>query len=148
MFMDLCFVLFLFCLSTCACICFMSKVHCGSAFEPGASGLPYYCTPPVCVPDVIGGLAVWLHNKKNCNQPLGDVPEGVSLSRATSMFIKHLFMASSDSATSSASLFVFLSLVSSCFFCFLFGSSLTARHLFVRALPNSSIRTHYIPSVA
>jgi len=22
----------------------VSKVHCGSAFEPGASGLPYYCT--------------------------------------------------------------------------------------------------------
>jgi len=21
-----------------------SEVHCGSAFEPGASGLPYYCT--------------------------------------------------------------------------------------------------------
>ena len=26
-----------------------SMVHCGSAFEPGASGLPY--TPTVCVPD-------------------------------------------------------------------------------------------------
>jgi len=25
-----------------------SKVHCGSAFEPGASGLPYYCTS-ICV---------------------------------------------------------------------------------------------------
>ena len=33
-----------------------------SAFEPGTSGLPYYCTPPVCVPDVIGGLALWRHN--------------------------------------------------------------------------------------
>jgi len=37
----------------------VSKVHCGSAFEPGTSGLPYYCTPPVCVPAVIGALAVW-----------------------------------------------------------------------------------------
>jgi len=39
-------------------------VHCGSAFEPGASGLPYYGTPPV----VIGALAVWRQNilKKNC----------------------------------------------------------------------------------
>ena len=27
------------------------------ALGPGASGLPYYCTPLVCVPDVIGGLA-------------------------------------------------------------------------------------------
>jgi len=23
---------------------------------------PYYCTPPVCVPDVIGALAVWRQN--------------------------------------------------------------------------------------
>jgi len=42
----------------------VSKVHCGSAFEPGASGLPYYCTPPVCVPDVIGALAVWWQNNQ------------------------------------------------------------------------------------
>jgi len=47
-------------------------------------------------------------------------------------------------SNSSCSLLVFLSLVSSCFFCFLFGSSHTARHLFVRA----SIRIHCIPSVA
>ena len=38
------------------------KVHCGSALGPGASGLPYYCTPPVTVPGVLGGLAVWRHN--------------------------------------------------------------------------------------
>ena len=37
----------------------VSKDHCGRAFEPGASGLLYYCTPPVCVPAVIGTLAVW-----------------------------------------------------------------------------------------
>jgi len=29
-----------------------------------ASRLPYYCTPPVIVPDVIGKLAVWRHNNK------------------------------------------------------------------------------------
>ena len=40
------------------------KVHCGSVFEPGASGLPYYCTPPGCVPDVIGALAVWRQNNQ------------------------------------------------------------------------------------
>ena len=51
-------------------------------------------------------------------------------------------------SNSSCSLLVFLSLVPTKFFCFLFGSSLTARHLFVRALPNSSIRIHCIPSVA
>jgi len=40
------------------------KVHCGSAFELGASRLPHYCTPPECVPDVIGVIAVWRHNTK------------------------------------------------------------------------------------
>ena len=39
-------------------------MNCGSAFEPGASGLPYYCTPPVCVPAVLGALAVWRQNIK------------------------------------------------------------------------------------
>jgi len=42
----------------------VSKVHCGSAFEPGASGLPYYCTTPVCVPVVIDALAVWQQNSQ------------------------------------------------------------------------------------
>jgi hypothetical protein len=49
-------VLFYFsfvCLHVCASA-FKFKVHCGSAFEPGASELPSYCTPPVCVP--AGGL--------------------------------------------------------------------------------------------
>jgi len=41
-----------------------SEVHCGSAFEPGGSGLPYYCTPPVCVPAVLGALGVWRLSKK------------------------------------------------------------------------------------
>ena len=39
-------------------------VYCGIVFEPGASGLPYYCTPPVCDPAVIGALAVWWQHKK------------------------------------------------------------------------------------
>jgi len=39
------------------------RVHCGSAFEPGASGLPYYFTPLLCVPDAIGALAVWRQKK-------------------------------------------------------------------------------------
>jgi len=44
-------------------------------FEPGASGLPYYCTPPVCVPDVIGALAVWRQNikKKKNERSLGSL---------------------------------------------------------------------------
>jgi len=53
MFLDVCFVLFLFHLIACNAFAFKSMVYCGSAFEPGASGLPYYCTPPVCVPAVI-----------------------------------------------------------------------------------------------
>jgi len=39
-------VLFCFifiCLHVCVCV-FKSKVHCGSFFEPSASGLPCYCT--------------------------------------------------------------------------------------------------------
>jgi len=43
-------------------IALKSMVHCGSAFEPGASGLPCYFTPPVYVPAVIGALAVWRQN--------------------------------------------------------------------------------------
>jgi len=57
------------CLKTiCDCIrqinIHMSEVHCGSAFEPGGSGLPYYCIPPVCVLDVLCALPVWRFSKK------------------------------------------------------------------------------------
>jgi len=45
----------------------------------GASGLPSYCTPHVCVPALIGGLAVWRHNKaKTKNQK----PPGVLADRS------------------------------------------------------------------
>jgi len=44
-----------------------TEVHCGSAFGPSASWLPSYCTPPVCVPAVIWGPAVWRHNKSRQN---------------------------------------------------------------------------------
>jgi len=40
----------------------VSNVHCGSAFKPGASGLPYYYTPPVCVHTVLLALTVWWQN--------------------------------------------------------------------------------------
>jgi len=56
------------CLHVCA-YAFKFKVHCGSAFEPGASGLPHYCTPHVCVPDVIGALAVWRQSTQTKNPP-------------------------------------------------------------------------------
>jgi len=41
-----------------------SEVHCGRAFEPGGSVLPYYCSPPVCIPAVLGAPAVWRFSKK------------------------------------------------------------------------------------
>jgi len=53
-----CFVLFIVCLYICICECLhqnnnhktkhKTNTNCGSAFEPGASGLPYYCTS-ICV---------------------------------------------------------------------------------------------------
>jgi len=51
-------------------------------------------------------------------------------------------------SNSSCSLWIFLSLVPMRFFCFLCDNSRTARHLLVRALPNSSILIHCIPSLA
>jgi len=62
-------VLFYFsfvCLRVCA-YAFKFKVHFGSDFEPGASGLPYYFTPPVSIHTVIGELAVWRDNKQKQN---------------------------------------------------------------------------------
>jgi len=80
-----CFVLFIVCLYICVCECPLqnnnhktkhnnnttSKQHehvrgplreCRSIWS-GASGLPYYCAPLVCVSAVIDSLAVWWHNK-------------------------------------------------------------------------------------
>jgi len=57
------------CRSAYAYVC-KSKVLCGSAIRFGRAlpGIPYYCAPLVCVPDVIGVLAVWWHNKKKKKQ--------------------------------------------------------------------------------
>jgi len=55
---------FLFvCLHVCA-YAFNFKVHCRCAFELGASKLLYYYTPPVCVLNVIGALAVRRQNNQ------------------------------------------------------------------------------------
>ena len=81
----MCFVLFIVCLYICVCECLLqnanhktkhkdnniSKQHLcvrGPLWEccsirSGASGLPYYCAPLVCISAVIGLLAVWRHNK-------------------------------------------------------------------------------------
>ena len=81
-----CFVLFIFCLCICVRECVLqnnkhetkhnnntsSKQHSyvrGPLREcrpirSGASGLPYYCAPLVCISVVIELLAVWRHNKQ------------------------------------------------------------------------------------
>jgi len=39
------------------------------SIRSGASGLPYYCTPLVCISAVIELLAVWRHNKSKTKKP-------------------------------------------------------------------------------
>ena len=56
--------------------CSMQHGH-DSAFEPGAYGLPYYCTPPVCVPVVLGGLSVWPCH----HEPASAMPENVNVAK-------------------------------------------------------------------
>ena len=70
------------------------KVHCGSAFEPGASGPPYYCTPPVCVPDVIGALACGGKTTKKNKGMRGRNNDNSNTSHQ-SWNIKYLFFSSS-----------------------------------------------------
>jgi len=54
-------------------IMYVSKVHCGSAFGPGASSLPSYCAPLVCVLNGLGGLAVWRLTHKQINGMISSV---------------------------------------------------------------------------
>ena len=68
---------FLVCLYICVCECLLHnnvRMYTSNQYvrgplqgcrsiRPGASGLPYYCAPLVCVSEVIQLLAVWLHNK-------------------------------------------------------------------------------------
>ena len=55
----------LFCLYFCVCVYLQIegplREYC--SIWLGTSLLPYYCTPLVCVPDVIGLIAVWRNNK-------------------------------------------------------------------------------------
>ena len=56
----------------CMRMTFKSKVYCGCALVegfvyPGTSRLPNFYAPPVYFPAIIGGLAVWCHNKLICN---------------------------------------------------------------------------------
>jgi len=74
-----------YCASTCVCFACIRNASCVDtkpkkkknvrecrSIRSGASGLPYYCAPLVCVSDVMELLAVWRHNKpktKNQCQP-------------------------------------------------------------------------------
>ena len=50
-----------------SCVRGLLREYCSN--QSGASGLPYHCTPLVCISAVIGLLAVWRHNKpKTKNQ--------------------------------------------------------------------------------
>jgi len=66
-FMDVRFVLLLFCLPFCLCV--QLQVHCGSAPAPGFCGPPHYSASLECVPDVMGGLVVWRIDKPNHQKP-------------------------------------------------------------------------------
>jgi len=74
-FMDVCFVLFLFCLYICVCVTLqiqgpLRECH---PIRSGICGLSYYCAPLLCVPAVIGVLAVWQHNKPKTKQKNAEV---------------------------------------------------------------------------
>jgi len=81
----LCFDLFLVCLYVCVCECLLRnnmRTYTSNQYsyvwsplreylliQSGASGLPCYCAPLVCVSKVIELLTVWWHNKpKTQNQ--------------------------------------------------------------------------------
>jgi len=82
-----CFVLFIICLYVCVCECLIQNnnhktkhkcnTNCGSTFEPGASGLPYYCTS-IFVRFGCTRLASCVDSKpkikKNCHGSIGQVP--------------------------------------------------------------------------
>ena len=64
-----------------------SMVHCRSAFEPGASGLPYYCTS-ICVHSWCNWRAsLWIPNqKKYKNYRLNLIPLGTKLLEIPAQF--------------------------------------------------------------
>ena len=64
-FSDVSFVLYLFCLSTCVCVCLQVQGplrECPRASRFQASLFIWYFTPPVCIPAAIGALALWRQN--------------------------------------------------------------------------------------
>ena len=70
--------LFLFYLTTCVCVCHSFHVYCGSAFEPGASRLPYYCTS-ISVRSWCNWRASCVDSKPKTKTPLTRTPPAGSL---------------------------------------------------------------------
>ena len=53
------------CFLCCFCVCTDDSESIPP--QPGACGLPHYCTPLVCAPTIQGGLAVWRLNQPKAN---------------------------------------------------------------------------------
>ena len=111
--MHSCFVLFLVCLYVCVCECLLHnnlRMYTSNQYSnirgplrecrsirSGASGLPYYCAPLVCVSAVIESLAVWRHNKPKtratvcrCQAPSLDLLWCIPHSTFTPTHTRHL----------------------------------------------------------
>jgi len=79
-----CLVLFIVCLYICVCECLLQNINRktkhknntnrGSALEPGASGLPFYPPPLVCVSAVPVSLAGWIQNQKKKKKAWATTP--------------------------------------------------------------------------
>ena len=89
----------------------VSKVHCGSAFEPGASGLPYYCTPPITVPAVNGARAVWWQNTKKTHTSCSYQKYSIlcAPTRPSCAFLIHVFIRIDSNHLKGAHLWMFTS---------------------------------------
>jgi len=85
------FVLFLVCLYICICECLLqnnnlqtkhkNNTNCGSAFEPGASGLPYYCVS-ICVRSWCNWRASSVDSKTNKKKIICQTPRQLSFSNS------------------------------------------------------------------
>jgi len=64
------------------------------SIRSGASGLPYYCAPLVCVSEVIELLAVWRHNKPTIETKSGSVQvsDGVEYQHNNMYIINSTFL--------------------------------------------------------
>jgi len=78
-----CFVLFILCLYICVCECLLQNNNHKMrliAGVPKSQAVPVYritAPPSVCVPSVLGVLAVWILNQKQKTQKTGAVWVGV-----------------------------------------------------------------------